>query len=272
VNLDQVVRNLVQKVEQRFYGKYRGLVVDNADPENLGRLKVRVPSVLGGSVVTGWATPCVPYGGADNQGFLFVPEVASGVWIEFEEGDLEFPIWVGTYWSKPGGASELPKPNDPTGAEEGDVQSPPTRKIIKTLRGHTLQLEDADGDEMVLLVEAVNGQVVTLNADGIRIADGKNGNTLTLDASGIVIEDKNGNVITMDGSSVTIKSSSINVGDGASEPLVLGNQLKTALETWVNGTYMTHMHTGNLGAPTTPPLPGAPLLLDPALSLTNKVK
>ena len=86
------------------------------------------------------------------------------------------------------------------------------------------------------------------------------------------IEDKNGNVITMDSSSVTIKSSSINVGDGASEPLVLGNQLKTALETWINGTFMTHMHTGNLGAPTTPPLPGAPLVLDPALSLTNKVK
>lgn len=272
MDLDQVVANLIQKVEQRFYGKYRGLVVDNADPQDLGRLKVRVPSVLGNDVVTGWATPCLPYGGADNQGFLFVPEVGGGVWIEFEEGDLEFPIWVGTYWSRPGGASELPKPNDPDGAEEGSVQSPPTRKIIKTLRGHTLQLEDADGDEMVLLVEAVNGQVVTLNQDGIKVTDGKNGNTLTLDASGIVIEDRNGNVIQMDSSSVTIKSGNINVGDGASEPLVLGNTLKTALENWINGTYMTHVHTGNLGAPTTPPLPGAPIVLDPALSLSNKVK
>lgn len=272
MNLDQVVANLVQKVEQRFYGKYRGLVVDNADPENLGRLKVRVPSVLGNEVVTGWATPCVPYGGAENQGFLFIPEVDAGVWIEFEEGDLEFPVWVGTYWSKPGGTTELPKPNDPDGTEQGSVQDPPTRKIIKTLKGHTIQLEDADGDEMVLLVEAVNGQVVTLNKDGIKITDGSNGNTVTLDSSGIVIEDKNGNVITMDSSSVTVKSSSVKIGDGASEPLVLGNQLKAALDTWMNSTYAVHMHTGNLGAPTSPPLPGAPLLLDPALSLTNKVK
>lgn len=272
MNLEQVVATLIQKVEQRFYGKYRGLVVDNADPENLGRLKIKVPSVLGNEVVTGWATPCLPYGGAENQGFLFIPEIDAGVWVEFEEGDLEFPIWVGTYWSKPGGESELPKPNDPDGAEQGSVQNPPTRKIIKTLKGHTIQLEDADGEEMVLLVEAVNGQVMTLNQDGIKITDGKNGNTVTLDSSGIVIEDKNGNVITMDSSSVTIKSSSIKVGDGASEPLVLGNQLKTALNNWINSTYMTHMHTGNLGAPTTPPLPGAPLVLDPALSLTNKVK
>ncbi len=271
MSLDKVVANLIQKVETRFYGKYRGFVVENDDPEQLGRVKVKVPSVLGSEVVTGWAMPCVPYGGAEDQGFLFIPENHAGVWVEFEEGDLEFPIWVGTFWSKPGGESELPKPNDADGEKQGSVQSPPTRKIIKTVKGHTIQLEDAAGDEMVLLVEAVNGQVVAMNKDGIKITDGKNGNTMTLDSSGIIVEDKNGNVITMDNSSVTIKSSSINVGDGASEPLVLGNQLKMALENWINTAYMTHMHTGNLGAPTTPPLPGAPLILDPALSLTNKV-
>ncbi|HMS82449.1 MAG TPA: phage baseplate assembly protein V [Nitrospira sp.] len=293
MNVDQVVASLVQKVERSFYGKYRGVVVDNADPEKLGRLKVKVPSVLGSDVVTGWATPCVPYGGAANQGFLFIPEVDAGVWVEFEEGDLEFPIWVGTYWTKPGGDSELTKPNDSDGTEQGDVQDPPTRKIIKTLKGHTIQFEDKDDEEMVTIVammddehrhvltmdgegikvtDGVNEHVITMNADGVTITDGKNSNTVTLDNSGIVIEDKNGNVITMDSSSVTIKGSSIKIGDGASEPLVLGNQLKTALDNWINTTYMTHMHTGNLGAPTTPPLPGAPLLLDPALSQTNKVK
>lgn len=273
MDLDKVVATLIQKVEHRFYGKYRGLVVDNDDPEQLGRLKLKVPSLLGTEVVTGWAMPCVPYGGDAKQGFFFIPEVEAGVWVEFEEGDLEFPIWVGTFWSKPGGESEVPKPNDAEGAEEGDVQSPPTRKIIKTLKGHTLQMEDADGAEMVLLVEAKNGQVFTLNGSGIKITDGKNGNSVTLDSSGIVVEDKNGNVITMDSAGVTIKSGGeIKIGDGASEPLVLGNQLKTALDTWINSTFMTHMHTGNLGAPTTPPLPGAPLVLDPALSLTNKVK
>ena len=171
MNLEKVVANLARKVQQRYYGKYRGLVVDNADPEQLGRLKLQIPSVLGEEVVTGWAMPCVPYGGDANQGFLFIPEVDAGVWVEFEEGDLEFPIWVGTFWSKPGGNSELPKPNDPDGSEQGSVQNPPTLKIIKTKKGHTIQFEDADGKEMVTIVEATNGNVVTMNKDGIKITD-----------------------------------------------------------------------------------------------------
>jgi hypothetical protein len=80
--LERVVADLVEKAERRFYGKYRGTVVDNDDPSRLGRLKVSVPSVLGPNVVTGWATPCVPYGGAAGQGFLFVPQRGAGVWVE----------------------------------------------------------------------------------------------------------------------------------------------------------------------------------------------
>lgn len=172
MDLEQLVGRLVEDAERRFYGKYRAIVVDNDDPEKLGRLKVKVPSVLGPDVVTGWAAACVPCGGAAGQGFLFVPEVDAGVWVEFEEGDLEFPVWVGTFWTEPGGDSELPKPNDAKGAEEGDVQSPPTRKIIKTLKDHTLQFEDAEGEDMVILVEATNKHVITLNKDGIKVTDG----------------------------------------------------------------------------------------------------
>ena len=137
MELEHIVARLAQEVERRYYGKYRAFVVDNADPEQLGRLKLTVPSVLGDAVVTGWAMPCVPYGGAENQGMLFVPDIDAGVWVEFEEGDLEFPIWVGTFWSKPGGQSELPTTNADDGSEES-VQDPPTRKIIKTNAGHTL--------------------------------------------------------------------------------------------------------------------------------------
>ena len=262
VNLEKVVANLVQKVERRFYGKYRGFIVDNADPEQLGRLKVTVPSVLGGDVVTGWAMPCVPYGGNADQGFLFIPEINAGVWMEFEEGDLEFPIWVGTFWSKPGGESELPKP--------GDEQSPPTSKIMKTLK-HTIELADEDGNEAIKITDVVNSNRVVIDSNGFALED-SNGNKITLDSNGIKIEDKNSNVIIMDSSSVTIKSNSIKIGENASEPLVLGNQLKMALDNWINMVFATHMHTGNLGAPTTPPLPGAPLMIDPALSPTNTVK
>jgi len=146
--VEELLARLVEKVEGRFYGKYRALVVDNGDPEKRGRLKLKIPSVLGNEVVSGWALPCAPYGGAADQGFYFIPEVDSAVWVEFESGLLDYPIWVGTFWSKPGGNSEVPKPNGVDGTEESDVQSPPTRKIIKTLKGHTIQLEDADDGDL----------------------------------------------------------------------------------------------------------------------------
>lgn len=171
MSLEKVVANLVHKVEDPVYGKYRGTVVDNADPENLGRLRLKVPDLLGKEVVTGWAMPCLPFGGFANQGFLFVPEVEAGVWVEFEKGDTDYPIWTGTFWSKAGGDSELPKANDAGGAEQDSVQDPPTRKIIKTVKGHTIQFEDADDEEMIMIYEATNGHVITLNKDGIKITD-----------------------------------------------------------------------------------------------------
>ena len=271
MTLEKVVADLIRKVDRRFYGKYRGFVVDNADPEKLGRLKVRVPSVLGAEVVTGWALPCTPYGGNMNQGFLFIPEVGAGVWTEFEEGDLEFPIWVGTFWSKPGGKSELPKLCKSDGSDESNVQDPPTGKIIKTLKGHTIQFEDKDGEEMVTIVEAENNNVITMNKDGICIRDGA-GNEIKLDEQGINCKDSYNNVINLQSSGITVKSTQIKIGENATEPLVLGNQLKTALNNWINTVFATHIHTGNMGAPTTPPIPGAPLVLNTALSLTNKVE
>jgi uncharacterized protein involved in type VI secretion and phage assembly len=213
VNLEKVVANLVQKVERRFYGKYRGLVVDNADPEQLGRLKLKVPSVLGSDVVTGWALPCVPYGGDVNQGMLFIPEIDAGVWVEFEEGDLEFPIWVGTFWSKPGGDSELPHPNAADGSEDSAVQDPPTRKIIKTLKGHTIQFEDKDDEEMVTLVEATNGHVITMNKDGIAITEA-NGNTITLSKNEFKITAKAAFTIDASGQAVVIKGQTVDFQKG----------------------------------------------------------
>lgn len=164
-------------------------------------------------VVTGWALPCVPYGGSADQGMLFVPEVGAGVWVEFEEGDLEFPIWVGAFWSKPGGASELPLPNKPDGSKESAVQDPPTRKIIKTLAGHTIQLEDKQGDEMVLIVEATNGHVITLNKDGIAIAEA-NGNTITLSKGEFKLIAKVAFTIDASGQAVVIKGKTVDFQKG----------------------------------------------------------
>ena len=70
----------------RYYGKYRGTVLDNNDPQNLGRLRARVPELLN-EVDSGWALPCLPYAG-DGEGQFTVPPAGAGVWIEFESGDL----------------------------------------------------------------------------------------------------------------------------------------------------------------------------------------
>lgn len=255
MDMERVVANLVQQVERRYYGKYRGLVVDNADPEQLGRLTLRVPSVLGAEVVTGWAMPCVPYGGDAGQGLLFIPEVGAGVWVEFEEGDLEFPVWVGTYWSKPGGESELPKPNAADGAEDGAVQDPPTSKIIKTKKGHTLQFEDGD-DARITLCEGVKKHVITLDANGIKIVDGANSHEITLAADGITIKDKSGNEIATtsqgltctDANGNTIKMDAMS-GDKGVPGIDLNGGSRVCLQGLVDWL-LTHQHVGNMGAPT----------------------
>jgi uncharacterized protein involved in type VI secretion and phage assembly len=80
----------------RHYGKYRGQVVDNVDPVSRGRLKVRVPMLLDEQAV--WALPCAPYAGP-NVGFFALPPRDAGVWVEFEGGDLNEPIWSGCFWA-----------------------------------------------------------------------------------------------------------------------------------------------------------------------------
>lgn len=250
MNVEKTLANIMLRMERHYFGKYRGFVVDNDDPSHLGRLKLKVPSVLGNDVVTGWALPCAPYGGDANHGALFIPEQNAGVWVEFEEGDLEFPIWVGTFWSSPSGNTELPKTNGADGKEDGSVQSPPTRKIIKTKKGHTLQFEDKDNEELVLLYEATNKHTLKFNADGIKITDsahkhdiemsssgitvtdGTNKNTITLDSNGMKLETQAGAKIEFNATGITVDAGSgiltltgtlIKIGDGAMPAVRMGD-------------------------------------------------
>ncbi len=94
MNNEALLLDLLERVKHRFYGKYRGTVTD-VDASTM-RIKANVPSVLP-QTPTGWATACVPYAGP-QVGFIMLPEVGSGVWIEFEGGDVSFPIWAGCFW------------------------------------------------------------------------------------------------------------------------------------------------------------------------------
>lgn len=87
---------LADAMAARHYGKYRGRVESNTDPLSRGRLLVVVPALLGDQSV--WAMPSVPYAG-DGVGFFAMPPVGTGVWVEFEAGDLDYPIWSGCFWA-----------------------------------------------------------------------------------------------------------------------------------------------------------------------------
>ena len=115
---------------ERIYGKFRGIVLNNLDPEGRGRLMASVAEVLG-EIPTGWATPCAPYAGP-GAGFFSVPPVGAGVWIEFEAGDVSRPIWAGCYW----GVGEPPM--SPPASKPGTI----TTKIWRSDFGLSVVLDD----------------------------------------------------------------------------------------------------------------------------------
>lgn len=124
----EVMGDMLEVMEGRFFGKYRGIVKDNDDPTGRGRLEVLVPAVMGDEPV--WALPCTPYAG-NNMGFYTIPETGTGVWVEFEAGDPSYPIWVGCYW----GDDEVPQ-------NERGRQATPPLKIIRTRQGLMITLDD----------------------------------------------------------------------------------------------------------------------------------
>ncbi len=99
---DDLLERMIDLLENRFFGKYRGTVEDVNDPLMRGRVKVRVPAVLGD--VTLWAEVCVPFAG-DGVGLMLLPEMGSGAWVEFEGGDPSYPIFCGSFW----GNGQLPE-------------------------------------------------------------------------------------------------------------------------------------------------------------------
>lgn len=145
--------DVAESLAGRFYGKYRGTVTDNDDPTARGRLKVRVPAVMGDTDV--WALPCLPLAGP-GMGAYLMPEVGAGVWVEFEAGDPSFPIWSGGYWG------DGQTPTDNAGANAS-----PTLKVIRSESGLMVTMNDRD---QILTVSDENGaNVVTIEVRGGKI-------------------------------------------------------------------------------------------------------
>jgi uncharacterized protein involved in type VI secretion and phage assembly len=151
---------------QRYYGKYRGTCVNNIDPMQQGRIQVIVPDVS--SVLpSSWAMPCFPVSGIQN-GVFTVPPVGAGVWVEFEQGNPDYPIWVGGYYS------------------EADVPAM-ARAVPPGLSGFTFQttlqngitVSDTPGPTGGILLKTTTGAMISVSDIGITISNGQ-GATISL--------------------------------------------------------------------------------------------
>ncbi len=165
-------------MSEPFYGKYRGIVTDIQDPLMQGRIKARVPEVLGDGE-SGWALPCLAFGGS-QMGLFVLPAVGSAVWMEFEHGDPDYPVWAGSWF---GSATDMP----------ADLMAPPYKKtMLVTASGHSITLDDTPG---------VGG--ITLKTSG--------GQKIVLTATGIEIDSGTGAVIKLTGIQVTINNGALEV-------------------------------------------------------------
>jgi uncharacterized protein involved in type VI secretion and phage assembly len=164
---EEILARLIERVEGRYFGRFRGQVTDNDDPDNLGRVRAKVPSLLGDEK-TGWALPAFPYGGAKQQGFFAIPDVQASVWIEFEGGDLSYPIWSGTWY--------------PSGTVPESAT--PAQKVLKTQKGHKIVLDDDAG---TLEIADSNGNSIKMDSNGITITHGSK--SIKLTSSGVSVND-----------------------------------------------------------------------------------
>ena len=162
--------------DTRYYGKYRGTVINNLDPEQRGRIVAMVPDVQGLIPLT-WALPCVPIAGK-QEGVFWVPQIGAGVWIEFEQGDPDYPIWVGGFW---GSVAEVPlaaltPPMAPIGQN----------LVFQTSMQHLLMVSDGAPVAMLapipspsppgtggIVLRSPSGAMVVVNDAGIFINNGK---------------------------------------------------------------------------------------------------
>lgn len=163
-----------------YYGKYRGTVVNNVDPMQMGRLQVTVPDVV--LAPLNWAMPCFPVSGM-QAGAWMIPGLGAGVWVEFEQGDPDHPIWSGCWY---GSAAEVPAL-----ALAAPPVTPPI--VLQTQGQTTLMLSDVPGPTGGILLKTMTGALISISDAGIIISNGKGasitmtGPTVTVNAGALTV-------------------------------------------------------------------------------------
>lgn len=156
----------------QYHGLYRGTVTVNVDPMQRGRLMLSIPDALSFSPST-WAEPCVPLAGPTGppMGVYMVPPVGAGVWVQFEHGDVNKPVWIGCRWGLPSDIPLLAKAGNPA---DPNI-------VIQSLLQHTLMISDMPPSPATggIMLKSATGAMIVVNDAGIYISNGK-GATITL--------------------------------------------------------------------------------------------
>lgn len=144
----------------RFYGKYRGMVLNNIDPESRGRMLVQVPDVTGIGT-SSWAMPCFPFTG-QKMGWYALPQIGAGVWVEFEAGNPDQPIWTGCWYGR---SSELPS---------AASAAPPVLPsvVIASQAQNVIELNDVPGTGGIIL-KCRSGAKIEITDIGITLDNGR---------------------------------------------------------------------------------------------------
>jgi uncharacterized protein involved in type VI secretion and phage assembly len=178
IELDQLLGG---RGNTKFLGKYRGTVINNVDPEQRGRIMAIVPDVST-VVPSTWAMPCLPVGGM-QMGMFTVPPIGAGVWIEYEQGDPDYPIWVGCFW---GTAAEVPA------LARTAPPAVPSITLQTTLQ-NGLIVSDLPGPTGGIMLKSATGATLIVNDTGIYIQNGKGasitmvGPTVTVNQGALVV-------------------------------------------------------------------------------------
>jgi uncharacterized protein involved in type VI secretion and phage assembly len=227
--------------DKRYFGVVEAIVVDVYDPEKEGRVKVQFPW-FDDDMVTEYCRVCQLYAG-NGYGALFVPEVGDEVLVSFVHGDMRLPVILGgLYNGKDKPSSHRQKTRDQklirTKAGHEIVFDDHGKKVtLKTAAGLTLELDD---NPKKVTVKTASGQSVVLDGS----------------SSAITIEATN---VSVKATSVAVQSGHVELGSGASQPVILGTTFATY--------FATHVHTtGTPGSPTSPPV--VPM---PPTALSTKV-
>jgi len=170
-------------VPKQYFGKYRGIVVNNIDPEQRGRIMAIVPDVST-VIPTSWAMPCLPVVGL-QMGVYTVPMIGAGVWIEFEQGNPDYPIWTGCF---PGTVADVPAAAKlvPPGIPEITLGTPLQNSVV---------ISDMPPTPLTggIVLRSTTNAMIVVNDSGIYISNGKGamlamvGPTVTINNGALVI-------------------------------------------------------------------------------------